>query len=1196
MKINLIEIPFNYFTRQLYRNLEIDNIENTKDDSSLEEKKNKFDDYSFIKYCYYFRQFVHEILYREEKVIFIKNNKYEFSYYFYLAKLIESKKNIINYSYDFDLINDLHNSNNNEKKEIKKFVVSKILLILIINYKNNDEINIDNEMENKLKNIEETIIKNMNNFLNNHKEIEIKEISKKIEDISLDLIYFKFIKYLMEKIISEKYEDAYKIIDELDLEKVYVFDTIIEKLSNYFNELLNINNYKIKKLEDLYISKNLNFYYILIKYLFKGIWIYNMPFLMNLRIIIIKAINNKQNNLFFNLNNNDDEEKKKYILKGFLDLDYYNNKYIETLEKKQKENQNFVKDNEILSGQKDSEINITNEKKTNVNKNEEKITSEKSDLIKNFKDWNTLEKRIKDKKIQNITIENKHKLLEYFQDINNKDLLLNIFSLEQIDYLINNFKLYFQKTKLKEILEYYKYYFPESKNKDIILIEQMIKSDEVVDEKYLSDYENALKMNLRKPIIKYLNRNNKFNNEKNIEKEVNKWKEIEKIIINKTIIDSNDKIKEIIGYFQIYNNKKNLIKIFSKEIYDYLIKEIQKIDNKEKKLMPKNFNDSVSVLNEGKETFQSTEIMNKNKKKQIKEYKNENEQKKHEKIKKIINEILTKTYFLIHSKSIKIYNSSDLLTELKYIKNHHKIGTKYYEIKDYIMQNPEDMISAIKIKNLEEFIKDVIERIKNQFKLDYILKIKLEFIKNKEKSDDDISNFSCKYIFYTPNGKEISYIENSILENKTNSNSEGFNVMLSDINDKKYRKFENSNKSNSIFYNSGVNTNNIYEKSKTGIFADDKNDIGILTYDRIIGNHQVKMNNYTAENIKELSNNYFISYGIDKKIKIYDKDNFKEIPKTIECQEWIYAICEKIGNKEDKHNSENKIQIIACTNKEMILFTLTFKKDNKIDSESQQYELTGMTCVNCIQMEYNNFVIIGLSKAYFINNLFDKEKHENIVNKATYRDAIKINDKLIAMTSNKVAVEGEDNLILYNTNSTDIKKLSSPQDERRYSFNFSTDSMAIITSKKFLLCACKKYFPNQENGIFFFNPELEFENDNSEKKFYKTENFEVFCFCPLYDIIQTNNKFEKETEYFLVGGFDNDKGEGLIKLFKFIYNKTDIEFIQDIEFEKNGTFKGFEGPINSLIQSKCKGNILATCYDGNVHLFSPLNVDLIRSG
>ena len=105
-----------------------------------------------------------------------------------------------------------------------------------------------------------------------------------------------------------------------------------------------------------------------------------------------------------------------------------------------------------------------------------------------------------------------------------------------------------------------------------------------------------------------------------------------------------------------------------------------------------------------------------------------------------------------------------------------------------------------------------------------------------------------------------------------------------------------------------------------------------------------------------------------------------------------------------------------------------------------------------------------------------------------------------------------------------------------------------------------------------------------------------FCFCPIYDIIQTNNKFEKETEYFLVGGFDNDKGEGLIKLFKFIYNKTDIEFIQDIEFEKNGTFKGFEGPINSLIQSKCKGNILATCYDGNVHLFSPLNVDLIRSG
>ena len=87
----------------------------------------------------------------------------------------------------------------------------------------------------------------------------------------------------------------------------------------------------------------------------------------------------------------------------------------------------------------------------------------------------------------------------------------------------------------------------------------------------------------------------------------------------------------------------------------------------------------------------------------------------------------------------------------------------------------------------------------------------------------------------------------------------------------------------------------------------------------------------------------------------------------------------------------------------------------------------------------------------------------------------------------------------------------------------------------------------------------------------------------------------KDTDYFLVGGFDPPKKEGIIKLFKIIYGATawgaKIEFMQDIVFEYNENFEGFEEPISSIIQSKVTGNVLVTCYDGNVYLFTPPNID-----
>ena len=162
-------------------------------------------------------------------------------------------------------------------------------------------------------------------------------------------------------------------------------------------------------------------------------------------------------------------------------------------------------------------------------------------------------------------------------------------------------------------------------------------------------------------------------------------------------------------------------------------------------------------------------------------------------------------------------------------------------------------------------------------------------------------------------------------------------------------------------------------------------------------------------------------------------------------------------------------------------------------------------------------------------------------------------------------------------------------------------------NKKLLLVACKKYFKDDKNGILLIN--LQFNNDDIEKKcqkFYDTKNFEVYCFCPILKIDKKEmlNPAQKiDTGYFLVGGFDLDKEQGLIKLYKVIYydeiEKIEIKSIQDIILKKKigisdlEIFEGFKKPINCIIQSP-QGEILATCHDGNVYLFSGLNFEKKR--
>ena len=196
-------------------------------------------------------------------------------------------------------------------------------------------------------------------------------------------------------------------------------------------------------------------------------------------------------------------------------------------------------------------------------------------------------------------------------------------------------------------------------------------------------------------------------------------------------------------------------------------------------------------------------------------------------------------------------------------------------------------------------------------------------------------------------------------------------------------------------------------------------------------------------------------------------------------------------------------------------------------------------------------------------------------------------------------LNGKDRLIIFDKISNDILYVL-----EGYSFSLSPNSLFLIKNNKSLnedkalICACKKYTSYQKNGILLvFMTETE-DKQNFFDKFYETGYFEPYCFS---QILLVNKSYEKnvskiyDTHYFFVGGFDQEKGIGVIKLYKINFEKqiyyTNIIFIQDIILDKEKNFEGFNGAITSIVQAKDTGNFLISCSDGNIYLFSPANIN-----
>ena len=1235
-----------------------------------------------IKFCYFCKEKVNQIIYDEETNIYIEDLP-GLSDCFYSVLLITENTTYINYTYNFDLIKKLFYENEKEKSIIKKVLNSINLQHLIHNYEGFD-ISENDMINNEIATIKQKNEDNIKNNLNFFKEYDIDLKEDDIIDTNIEIIYINIINSLIKNRKFEDYKHTLDVIKELDLENI----DITQNMYNSLLDLLNshesyVDDYIISTLEDLCDEKKINFYYILIKYILKNsIYIYNIPLLINTRRNFIKIIKEESdeiksfifdNNIYNILN-----EKRKYLLKKIIDSEYYyvkylNNKiaqlkivlkyYKQFLFESKKDNIDEIEEY-IKTGIKNEELEENNLKEIDIaifySDRFEIINyfyniKEKSEsgIKKILSSWNKLEKSIKEKKISKLPKNIMEKIYNYFND-ENKNSIIKIFNKEIYDFIIQIKHNQENYEKLKEICKYYRNYFPESKKDNITEIGEIIKKKTSFEtfQNYLDEYDIALKMNKRASIIEHIL---EFENkgmpktERAINNATKSFENFEKLIIENKIEDiPEDYRKILINYFK--NNKD----IFDEEIINKFIEaaDIQKISNNKKHQEFEPIQNE-KIFNEKQNNINLNNIKNSvvdNKlNKQNNNYFSQSFIPSTMTFTRDIKNVGTnnnKEIIIVDDKELrysiyiinKIFNQSEfyynvnkkkelVLNKIKFRDNTSLTTKKYNDIKNYCEKCDEIIKKEELIYNYNLFNKYLDEAqnlINNEFIYEYNLKIKMEIINNNNNNinEDNINiyNISVIYKFCPPNSnEEIQYKDDNILIHTTNSYSEGIQCLIEEINDPKYeniKHIDNNEKSSrnqniQVSISNDNNKNEIFEhtlminKGNNKPFKADK--ITILEFIKIIGNHKMKKGICCALFIKELSNGYFISGGTDNILKIYDCNGEldKDIGEISAIKEWTYNVTERMNF--DKI-SNDLIQIITCSNKELHLLEINFKEKRIKD---EKYELPNSTCINCIEMKNNDFALIGLNVSFYFTDLFknDYRKADNyIIIEKTYRNGIKINDNILALTSNKVAVDGEDSLIFY-----DERKKSWKRERRiiyridNYSFNLNTNGLALMycdndNKYRIMLCACKKYLGGQKNGILLVNPQLE-ENHEVNNPFYDTGDFEVYCFCPIFDFFYKKEKISdekiksKNTELFFVGGYDNSKNQGEIKLYRLICNEktynVKIEYLQDITI-KNNNFGRFGGAVNCIIQSQKTGIILVTCNDGKIYKFSVPNIDFYK--
>ena len=463
---------------------------------------------------------------------------------------------------------------------------------------------------------------------------------------------------------------------------------------------------------------------------------------------------------------------------------------------------------------------------------------------------------------------------------------------------------------------------------------------------------------------------------------------------------------------------------------------------------------------------------------------------------------------------------------------------------------------------------------------------------------------------------------------------------MADIDDKNQKQNNDSTKQLSILLSKNVFKADLLKRASES---------KILEFVKIIGNHK-----NTADEIKELKNGFLASYGTDNRLIIYDKQ-FNIMLEGEDLNDWIYHILEITSQEKIEKDIQiiictnkclylNQISIEKNTSRIQRyeyggVICLELKKNNYVicgeegaDHFSDLFSKIIQSKKNKLFNEYyRDGFVINQNLVVFTSNkvMSSGEDHLKFYNPNSKKIAKEIDNYSFILSSNGLTIMESEERNYYRIFLAACKKYLDDQKNgilTVVSFFGENEPMKVnfIDTGNFeVYCFCRIYI---------------IKNNNSNNENILDENY--------------REKIEKTaTNYFLVGGFNLETRCGLIKLYKAIFSDKDddtyIKFIQDIEIDKvvinevdlsmiikesqtdlkntityedpsknkenagknnnlnsqklleskkkqlkeKSNFNGFNGPISSIIQSSLNGNIIVTCYDGNIYLLTPPNLD-----
>ena len=292
------------------------------------------------KYIYINNKNITQLLYNEDENINIDDADIDlftdFENLFYLDHLILNDNEIINYTFSKKFINNIFlrlKLVNTSPNIFELIIISKIVLNIINNYKSCDNY-CENTDEKELNNIENFCKETINKHLYIFEEVGLSMNEDEFYSLSVDEIYIKYLNSFIKLDKFDNYEYINKIANDLNLDKIYITEKMFDELNKILSMGCDLAKfYIIQKVEDLFNDKIINFYYFIIKYIYKiPFYFFQVPLLLNARNVIIFILRKNLDLLcYFKLKNEKNREiieRVDYVIKSITDNEYYFDKYI----------------------------------------------------------------------------------------------------------------------------------------------------------------------------------------------------------------------------------------------------------------------------------------------------------------------------------------------------------------------------------------------------------------------------------------------------------------------------------------------------------------------------------------------------------------------------------------------------------------------------------------------------------------------------------------------------------------------------------------------------------------------------------------------------------------------------------------------------------------------------------------------------